>query len=97
MIQMLPMLMEIKYGTRFRKNYIKADKKIKAAFTHAIELFLEQPNHPLLRNHALRKKYAGYRSINVTEDWRAVFKETKSKKLKVVIFHLLGTHDQLYK
>ena len=87
---------EIKYGTRFRKHYSKADKKIKTAFAQTLEVFLEDPNHPQLRNHALRNKYFGYRSINITEDWRAVFKIKHIGKQKIIVFHMLGTHEDLY-
>lgn len=96
MIQTLPMQMEIKYGTRFRKQYSKADKKIKTAFAQTLEIFLEDPGHPMLRNHALKEKLAGYRSIDVTEDYRAVFREFHSGERKVITFHMIGTHKDLY-
>ncbi|MGI8419059.1 MAG: type II toxin-antitoxin system RelE/ParE family toxin [Candidatus Levyibacteriota bacterium] len=89
--------MEIRYGIRFRKHYKNADKKIKAVFEQTLEIFLENPNHPVLRNHALRERYAGYKSINVTDDWRAIFEEKQTKKQRIIIFHLLGTHKELYK
>jgi addiction module RelE/StbE family toxin len=89
--------MEIKYTARFRKQYQKADKEIKDTFSQALELFLEEPNHQSLRNHPLKEKFVGFRSINITEDWRAVFRETQSRKQKIIIFHMLGTHNQLYK
>lgn len=53
---MLPMQMEIKYGTRFRKQYLQANKKIKAAFAQTLEMFHEDSNHPTLRNHGLKEK-----------------------------------------
>ena len=96
MTQTLPMQTEIKYGTRFRKQYLKADKKIKTAFEGTLELFLEDPKHSSLRDHALEEKFAGYRSIDVTGDWRAVFKEKMLGKRKVTTFHMLGTHKDLY-
>jgi addiction module RelE/StbE family toxin len=88
--------MEIKYTKRFRDQYHKADKQIKAAFAQTVDLFLADPQHPLLRNHALQEKLAGFRSINVTEDVRAIFKENKSGTRRVFTFHMLGTHEQLY-
>ncbi|MGH7202992.1 MAG: type II toxin-antitoxin system RelE/ParE family toxin [Candidatus Levyibacteriota bacterium] len=91
------MQMEIKYGTRFRKQYIKADKKIKAAFAQTLEIFQENPDHPGLRNHLLREGFTGYRSMNVTEDWRAIFKERRTGKQLIIVFHFLGTHKELYK
>jgi addiction module RelE/StbE family toxin len=96
MIQALRMRMEIRYATRFRGQYRKADKEVREAFSQTLELFVVEPNHPLLRNHALKEKFAGYRSIDVTGDWRAVFKEAKVGERTVITFHLLGTHDTLY-
>ena len=93
---MPPMQTEIKYGTRFRKQYLKSDKTIKTAFAQTIEMFLEDSNHPSLRNHQLRKKFAGYRSIDITDDWRALFKIKKGKTKTIITFHILGTHSQLY-
>jgi mRNA-degrading endonuclease YafQ of YafQ-DinJ toxin-antitoxin module len=89
--------MEIKYGTRFRKQYLRADKAIKTAFAQTLEIFLEEPNHPSLRNHVLKKKYSGYQSIDVTGDWRAIFKESQRGKQKTIVFHMLGNHRDLYK
>lgn len=90
------MQMEIKYAARFRKQYQKAEKEIRTAFTQALELFLEDPSHPVLRNHPLKEKFAGYRSIDITGDWRAVFKISKSGEQRVITFYMLGTHKDLY-
>jgi mRNA-degrading endonuclease YafQ of YafQ-DinJ toxin-antitoxin module len=79
--------MEIKYSKRFRSQYHKADKQIRAAFSQMLDLFLSNPNNPFLRNHALRDTFAGYRSIDVTEEWRAIFREDKTGG---------RTHDELY-
>jgi len=88
--------MEIKYTKRFRDQYRKADKQIKSAFAQTLDLFQADPQNPFLRNHVLRGTLAGFRSINVNEDWRAVFKEAKSDARTVGTFHLLGTHEELY-
>lgn len=85
--------MEIQFKTRFRKEFRKADHNIQAAFERRLELFKEEPSHPQLKNHNLRGKYKGYRSINITGDWRALYTESK----KVIWFEGLGTHSNLYK
>ena len=87
----------IEYTSRFNKQRKAAPLEIKIAFREAFELFVDDINHPNLRNHALKEKYAGFRSINVTEDWRALFKIRKNENKIVITFHILGTHDQLYK
>lgn len=85
--------MEIKYSPQFRKQYAKSDKKVKAAFNSRLKLFLQNFHHPLLRNHALIGRYKGYRSINITGDWRAIYSEHNG----ITIFEALGTHSQLYR
>ena len=85
--------MEIKYNSRFSKQYAKSNNKVKTAFNSRLKLFLQNPHQPLLRNHALTGSYKGYRSINVTGDWRAIY----SEKNGIIIFEALGTHSQLYK
>jgi len=89
-------LLLIKYAPLFSKQRKSAPLEIKTAFREALEVLVENPNHPSLRNHALREKYAGFRSINVTNDWRALFKVKESKIQTVITFHILGTHTQLY-
>ena len=87
--------MQIDYSPRFIKDLKKAPRKIQIAFRDRLKLFVEDKFHPLLNNHPLKGKYKGYRSINVTGDWRAVFRELNSGKL--VYFDVLGTHGQLYR
>lgn len=89
--------LHIKYTELFNSQFKKAPLTIKIAFKEARELFLENQDHPSLRNHALRDEYVGYRSIDVTDDWRALFKIRKSKLNTTITFHILGTHAQLYK
>ncbi len=86
----------IKYTVLFDKQRKAAPLEIKIAFKEARELFLDNPNHPHLRNHALREQFAGYRSIDVTSDWRELFKIHESKTRTIITFHILGTHIQLY-
>jgi addiction module RelE/StbE family toxin len=40
----------------------------------------------------LKDKYAGFRSIDVPDDWRALYRKERER----IIFVELGTHDQLY-
>jgi addiction module RelE/StbE family toxin len=87
---------DIIFSDRFERKLQEVPDEIKAAFADTLELFVEEPKHPILRNHALKEKFAGSRSINVTDDWRAIFKESKSGKRRVFTFHLLGTHEELY-
>jgi len=48
---------------------------------------------PVLENHPLQGRYEGYRSINITGDLRAVFKQVRPDKYW---FTKIGTHSELY-
>lgn len=87
--------MKVRFTKRFSKEYDKAPKKIKAAFNKRLQLFMEDKFHPTLNNHSLAGKYTGYRSINVTGDWRVVFRELDESE--IIYFDILGTHSKLYK
>ncbi|KKQ26130.1 MAG: hypothetical protein US62_C0009G0016 [Candidatus Woesebacteria bacterium GW2011_GWA1_37_8] len=87
--------MKVKFSKKFGKNYDKAPFKIRKAFDSRLEQLLVDKFYPSLNNHALTGKYKGFRSINITGDWRAVFRELKSGE--IVYFDLLGTHSKLYK
>lgn len=69
-------------------------KSVRIDFTNreALELFLEDHDHIALRNHTLTGKHAGIRSVDVTDDWRALYREEPER----IIFVELGTHDELY-
>ena len=84
--------MEIRFEKKFEKLVVRADPKIKRALKKRIALFINNPHHTQLNNHKLKGKYSGFRSINVTGDWRAVYAERSS----VAVFVDLGTHSQLY-
>lgn len=93
---MIKKLLQIEFTARFNKLRKASPVEIKIAFREAFELFLENPTHSQLRNHPLKEKYSGYRSIDVTGDWRAIFQVRESKTRIIVTFHILGTHIQLY-
>ena len=89
--------MTIVYDPGFLKKLKKVDVRIRKSVKERILLFSKHPNDPQLNNHSLSKEYIGYRSIDITADWRAFYKETEINEEKVAYFVLLGTHDQLYK
>jgi len=85
--------MRLNYKQKFIKLYAKSPSKIQRAFDRRIKLFKNEPNNRLLNNHNLKGKYGGLRSINITGDWRAIFKQTGD----LFTFLLLDTHSNLYK
>ncbi len=85
--------MTIFFHKHFSKTYQKSSAKIKKYFQNRLKLFTESPFHPLLNNHVLHGNFAGYRSINISRDIRAVYKVLDEETIEFV---LLGTHNELY-
>jgi addiction module RelE/StbE family toxin len=84
--------MVIQYSPDFKKQYAKLSKKFQEQFDERLLLFLEDPAHPLLRIHPLKGAFAGYWSMNVSGDLRALFRRDGDH---IIIFALIGTHSQL--
>ena len=85
--------MNIQTTKTFDKQYSKLDVKIKNQFKNRVELFRVNPFDITLRNHALKGRYLGHRSIDVSGDIRALY---TVKGNIVIIFGFIGTHSQLY-
>ena len=85
--------MNIQTTKGFDKQYSKLNEKIKKRFKNRIELFSTNPFDISLRNHALKGKYLGYRSIDISGDVRALY---TVKADSIIIFGFIGTHSQLY-
>lgn len=88
--------MIIKYSPAFLSKLKKVDIRIKKSVKKRILLFSKNPHDPKLNNHSLKREYEGHRSINITHDWRALYKEKQEGKDIVAYFSLLGTHKELY-
>lgn len=59
--------------------------------------FVKNPNEPVLDNHELRDKWEGHKSIDITNDYRAIYYEWEVDDEVVAYFVAIGTHDQLYR
>jgi len=68
---------------------------VQASFRSRLEIFMADKFNPILNNHSLAGKYQGYRSINITGDWRAIFREYESNK--TAYFVTIDTHSNLYR
>jgi addiction module RelE/StbE family toxin len=89
--------MEIRLSANFSKQYHRASDKIKKSFYKRLQLFKQDSRNPLLRNHPLKGSLQGFKSINVTGDWRALYSQFEEKDGIIIIFEMLGKHSQLYK
>jgi addiction module RelE/StbE family toxin len=89
--------MKVKYTKKFVKQYDKADLTIQTLFKEKLNLFINDPSNPQLRNHPLKGPLIGYRTINITGDWRALYTEKQQEEETIITFEMIGTHSQLYK
>ncbi|MCX6736455.1 MAG: type II toxin-antitoxin system mRNA interferase toxin, RelE/StbE family [Candidatus Parcubacteria bacterium] len=85
--------MEIFLHKHFLKKYPDLKPGEKTRFKERRELFLSDPFHPILNNHALSGKYKGLRSINIGGDLRAVYDAISDN---AVLFVDIDTHSKLY-
>jgi addiction module RelE/StbE family toxin len=84
----------IHFHKKFEKSFVRLPKRVQEKVMTRIQIFQEDQHHPLLNNHSLVGKYDGYRSINITGDYRAVYKVIVIDRETLFIF--IGTHSQLY-
>lgn len=88
--------MKAKLDPDLLKKLKKLDVRVLNRFRERILLFSKKPNDPELNNHALKREYQGLRSIDITNDYRAVYEEIIMGEDTVAYFSLLGTHKELY-
>jgi len=81
------------FHTDFKKQLKKLPPKIVDRFFERLNILLTDPAHPLLNNHDVSKAFPGRRSINVTGDYRAHFKEIDG----CYVFVDIGKHVGLYR
>ena len=84
--------MEIKFHKNFKKRFKKIPPKIQEQFYERLDLFLQDKFDKMLNNHSVDSAFPDCRSINVSGDYRAIFKDQK----ETVIFITIGTHAELY-
>ena len=88
--------MIIKYSKNYKKKILKLNNYIKQKVIERITIFLENPFDEQLNNHQLTWKLKWKRSINITWDFRAVFREYPNWTYEFVEFIDVWTHSQLY-
>ncbi len=85
--------MVITYSRVFKKMLRKQSVVIQEKFYTRLALFVKDQRDPVLANHALNGEWAGYRSINITGDIRAVFEEIDKRHVEFID---IGSHSELY-
>ncbi|MFZ2555333.1 MAG: type II toxin-antitoxin system mRNA interferase toxin, RelE/StbE family [Minisyncoccia bacterium] len=85
--------MEVVRHKQFVKQMKKLPLSLRKQVLERTILHSENPSYPLLHDHKLNPPFDGYRSINITGDYRLVY-----KKLDAETYYLraIGTHHELY-
>ncbi len=86
--------MQIILHKSFMKMYAKHPIKVQIKFKEQRNLFLEDKYNPILNNHALTGGWVGHRSINITGNYRAVYRIIEDE---VYLFVAINTHPKLYR
>ncbi len=86
--------MRIRFQKSFNKQFVKLSKIQKQHTKDTIELFSSDPHDKSLRNHPLKDKWLGYRSVSADDDLRLHYKELSDN---TILFVAVGSHDELYK
>jgi addiction module RelE/StbE family toxin len=74
----------------FKKSYKKLTANLCIKVNTRINIFIEYQFDQILNNHKLKGIYESYRSINISGDLRAIYRNINEDE---VIFIKLGTHS----
>ena len=84
--------MIIRLHRKFEKKFEKLPAGLQQKFFERVRLFQTHKLNPLLNDHSVDTVYPGWRSINITGDYRALFEEYGDE----IVFMTIGTHSELY-
>ncbi|MEJ0053788.1 MAG: type II toxin-antitoxin system mRNA interferase toxin, RelE/StbE family [bacterium] len=84
--------MQVLRKRQFEKRVSRLPAGIRRALVERLRLFMADPQNPLLNNHPLRGEWTGFRSINVTGDWRLIYEMVGD----AIVLTDIDTHHNLY-
>jgi addiction module RelE/StbE family toxin len=79
--------------TRDFKKIIKKNPDLKEKLQKALELFVNDPYHPLLGTHKLSGKLRGHHAFGLGYDCRVVIKFIDKEKVALIS---VGKHEEVY-
>ena len=85
--------MRILFSHKFVKRFSKIPLTLQDQFHDRLALFQSNVRSPVLRDHALIGEWIGCRSINITGDFRALYREVAMDTFEFVA---IGTHHELF-
>lgn len=77
---------------KFDRQFDRLPKYVQKLVLDILISCVEEGTFDFHRSHILHKEYAGYSSIDITDDYRAVFRENSGG----ILFDAVGTHRELY-
>ncbi len=77
---------------KFVKKFVKLPLKVRIKFEQRLLVFISDPFSKELNNHSVENRFSGCRSINVSGDYRAIYKFEND----IALFVNIGTHSELY-
>lgn len=77
----------------FERQYKKLPQSLRDKMWERLSLLIADDLNPLLNDHKLGPPYEAYRSINITGDYRLVYKYIGKD---TYYLRAIGTHHQLY-
>lgn len=81
----------VKNTTFFKSQYKLLPRHIQESAKGVFDILFENPYHPSLMTHALRRPLSSYHGISITEDYRIIARIIPSRR--EIILHDIGTHD----
>jgi len=85
--------MKVIPSKKFKKKVAKLESSLRKALATRLCIFVETPFSVILNNHALQGSKRGYRSINITGDYRVIFEQYDTDTVRLVD---VDTHNNLY-
>ncbi len=77
----------------FERQVKKLSKKLREKLKERLNMLVINGFNPILNDHDLGPPYESFRSINITGDYRLVYKHIEKG---VYYLRAVGTHHQLY-
>lgn len=78
---------------KFEKKVAKLSAPLKKALSIKLRVFINDPFSAILNNHPLQGSMRGYRSINITGDYRVIFEQYDVDTVRLLD---VDTHHNLY-
>jgi addiction module RelE/StbE family toxin len=88
--------MNVKYSPLFLSTSKKLNVIIRKSLKERLAIFIRDPQDVQLDNHELKNQWIGYISIDITADYRAIYKVIYYGTETVAYFVAIGNHKQLY-